>query len=364
MKECNIKAYAFYLPQYHPIKENNKWWGAGFTEWTNVGKAKKYYKDHYQPKVPADLGYYDLRLEETRILQADMARRYGIDGFCYYHYWFGGHQLLERPFNEVLNSGSPDFPFMLCWANESWHSKFWNNDGTISKELLIEQKYDDKEDVIRHFNYVLTAFRDPRYIKIDGKPAFVIYLPDDFPDVKNFIQQWQELARQNGLDGIFFIGQTSLPESQYEKFKNQGFDAINTTRLRDVLQKRSSYTKTISRVKRTIFNQPIIIDYKEASLNFVKKLEYEDDVFPSTFPNWDHTPRSGRAGLVLQNSDPQKFGKHLKQVFECISKKPLNRQICFIKSWNEWGEGNYMEPDLKFGTAYLKEFLRVKKKFY
>jgi len=363
MKQNNIKTFAFYLPQYHPIKENNKWWGEGFTEWTNVGKAQKYYKGHYQPKVPADLGYYDLRVEETRLLQAEMAQKYGIDGFCYYHYWFSGQQLLQSPFNEVLESGLPDFPFMLCWANESWHSKFWKNDGTVEKRVLIEQKYDDKDDVINHFNYVLKAFLDPRYIRIDGKPAFLIYLPDDFHDVTNFLNQWQKLARENGLEGIFFIAQTSLPELHYKKFKMQGFDAVNTTRLRDVLENRSRAARMVNRVRRSILNQPIVVDYEQATSGFVQQLEYRPDVFPSAFPNWDHTPRSGRAGLVLQNSNPKKFGKHLQQIFECISQKPLDRQICFIKSWNEWGEGNYMEPDLKFGRGYLEEFLRIKKMF-
>lgn len=363
MKTNKIKTYAFYLPQYHPITENNEWWGNGFTEWTNVGKAKKYYKNHYQPKVPADLGYYDLRLDETRTSQSELAKLYGIDGFCYYHYWFSGQRLLERPFNEVLSSGKPDFPFMLCWANESWHSKFWNKDGTIKKKLLIEQKYDDEKDIAEHFSYVLKAFQDPRYIRIDDKPAFMIYLANDFPSIKTFIQTWQRLAKQNGLPGIYFIAQTSLPELEGEGLINNGFDAINTTRIRDMLSARPRWVRVLNRLKRMILNTPIIIDYEKATRSFVCEKEYENNVFPSIVPNWDHTPRSGRAGLVLQNSTPEKFGKHVGQVFRCITTKPINRQICFIKSWNEWGEGNYMEPDLKFGRGYLEEFLTVKKKF-
>ncbi len=198
-KKNDIRAIAFYLPQYHPIPENDQWWGKGFTEWTNVGKAKPLFRGHDQPKVPADLGYYDLRLPEARIAQAEMAKKYGIDGFCYYHYWFGeGKQLLERPFNEVLNSGSPDFPFMLCWANESWHSKFWSYEGVYSKKMLIEQKYGDEQEYERHFHALLGAFKDPRYIKIEGKPAFMIYKPLEFPDIENFIRKWQSLAIENG----------------------------------------------------------------------------------------------------------------------------------------------------------------------
>ena len=202
----DIKVIALYLPQFHPTPDNDEWWGKGFTEWTNVGKAKPLFPGHYQPKVPADLGYYDLRLPEVREQQAQLAKEAGIYGFCYYHYWFGhGKQELELPFNEVLASGKPDFPFMLCWANESWHAKFWDKDGKASsKKMLIEQTYDD-DDIDPHFYHLLPAFKDPRYIKIDGCPAFMIYRPDEMPDPEKIIKRWQELAKQNGLLGITFM---------------------------------------------------------------------------------------------------------------------------------------------------------------
>ena len=162
----NPKVIAFYLPQYHSIPENDEWWGKGFTEWTNVGRAKSLFKGHYQPRVPADLGYYDLRLPETRVAQADLAKQHGVDGFCYYHYWFeNGKRLLERPFTEVLESGSPDFPFMLCWANESWHSKFWDYNGVSQKKLLIEQVYGNEKEYEAHFYAVLDSFKDKRFIQ-------------------------------------------------------------------------------------------------------------------------------------------------------------------------------------------------------
>ena len=171
----NVRLIAYYLPQYHPIPENDKWWGKGFTEWTNVAKAKPLFKGHYQPRLPADLGFYDLRLAEVREKQAAMAREYGIYGFCYYHYWFGNNkQLLERPFNEVLTSGKPEFPFMLCWANQTWAGVWFGND---KPDILIEQVYPGKEDYINHFNYLRKAFADPRYITIDGKPVFHVYMP-------------------------------------------------------------------------------------------------------------------------------------------------------------------------------------------
>lgn len=203
----SARVIAFYLPQFHPVPENDEWWGKGFTEWTNVGKARSLFPGHYQPKVPADLGYYDLRVSETRKAQADMAREYGIEGFCYWHYWFGnGKRLLERPFNEVLASGEPDFPFCLAWANESWRGYYH---GIKAKETLIDQLYPGEEDYIAHFNAVLPAFKDKRYITVDGKPLFMIYHPfDNQMEINTFIKLWRELAVQNGLEGIFFVGQT------------------------------------------------------------------------------------------------------------------------------------------------------------
>ena len=203
------RVIAFYLPQYHPTPDNDKWWGKGFTEWTNVGKAKPLFRGHYQPKVPADLGYYDLRLPEVRAAQAELAKEAGIEGFCYYHYWFGdGKQELELPFNEVIRTGEPDFPFCLCWANESWHAKFWDKDGKASsKKLLIEQRYLGHEDNVKHFYSLLPAFKDKRYMKVDGKLLFLIYRPLDFENVSGFIQDWQKLARENELEGFHFVGQ-------------------------------------------------------------------------------------------------------------------------------------------------------------
>ena len=174
-----MKVIAFYLPQYHPTPHNNEWWGEGFTEWTNVAKAPKLFWGHYQPKVPADLGFYDLRIPEVREKQAELAKYAGVDGFCYYHYWFGnGRVELETPFNEVLKTGKPDFPFCLCWANETWSRKFWNKDGNVAQSTtLAEQTYPGMDDIISHFMNVLPAFKDPRYIKQDGMPVFMIYRP-------------------------------------------------------------------------------------------------------------------------------------------------------------------------------------------
>ena len=189
------RVIALYLPQFHPIPENDLWWGPGFTEWTNVAKAKPLFRGHIQPRIPADLGFYDLRLPETREKQAQLARQAGIEGFCYYHYWFGnGKQLLERPFNEVLESGKPDFPFCLCWANHDWTNKTWTSKGTLKKDNMMIQMEYSMDDHRNHFMSLLPAFRDKRYITVDGKPMFVIYNSVSFPQVREFINLWQDLA--------------------------------------------------------------------------------------------------------------------------------------------------------------------------
>ena len=202
------RVIALYLPQFHPIPENDKWWGPGFTEWTNVAKAKPLFRGHYQPRIPADLGFYDLRLPETREQQAVMAQEAGIEGFCYYHYWFGnGKQLLERPFNEVLASGKPDFPFCLCWANHDWSNKTWRRTSALQKDgMMIAQTYPGHADHVAHFMTLLPAFKDKRYMTVDGKLLFTVYDPLNFPNVSDFLSTWQQLAREHGLPGFFFVG--------------------------------------------------------------------------------------------------------------------------------------------------------------
>ena len=360
----NPKVIAFYLPQYHSIPENDEWWGKGFTEWTNVGRAKSLFKGHYQPRVPADLGYYDLRLPETRVAQADLAKQHGVDGFCYYHYWFeNGKRLLERPFTEVLESGSPDFPFMLCWANESWHSKFWDYNGVSQKKLLIEQVYGNEKEYEAHFYAVLDSFKDKRYIKIDGKPAFMIYESLKFPDVDNFIKVWQKLAIENGFNGIHFIGQTQNSQKDKDTILSKGFNAINAVRIHNVLQKKNKIKRIITKTWRTVFQSSLKEEYSKAIKYFTNtKFDKAPDVYPTIVPNWDHTPRSGKKGFLLHNSTPEYFSVHVNNVFNILKEKPVDKQICFIKSWNEWAEGNYMEPDLKYGTKYLEVLKAAKDK--
>jgi Glycosyltransferase WbsX len=361
-KKAKVRVIAFYLPQYHPIPENDSWWGNGFTEWTNVAKAKPLYKGHNQPKIPADLGFYDLRLPETRKAQAEMAKKYGIEGFCYWHYWFGnGKRLLERPFNEVLNSGEPDFPFCLAWANHSWKLKTWTSDGT--DKLLIEQEYPGTNDYIAHFNAVLPAFRDKRYITIDGKPLFVIFSPLEFADVKYFMELWRELALKNGLTGIYFVGKQDYPYVNKDKILAYGFDSIYNDSVLAIHLSQTNFKRIMLRLKIKLFNIPRIYQYADAIKLFRNNSDSEVDTIPAIIPNWDHTPRSGLYGTVLAGSTPELFKKHVGQVFESIKAKPKENQLVFLKSWNEWGEGNYIEPDIKDGLSYLKAMQEAIREF-
>lgn len=351
------KLIAFYLPQYHPTSRNDAWWGKGFTEWTNVGKAKPLYPGHYQPHVPADLGYYDLRVPEVREAQAQMAKEHGVYGFCYYHYWFeDGFEELERPFYEVVNSGKPDFPFCLCWANESWYSKFWNIDGSVKdKIILAEQKYLGWEDNEKHFYKLLKAFKDPRYIKHEGKLLFVIYKPLEFIKLNEFMSQWNDLAVANGLPEFLFAGVSSDIYNEYYPIKSVGITHIINTDLYDNMLKNRSIC---DRIKLKLFRQihrkaPVIIDYGKYYPYLTSILKDFPDLIPSVFPNWDHSPRSGSGATVVENANPQNFEKHIKLVVEWLELTQNKEKLCFLKSWNEWGEGNYVEPDLRYGSGFL-----------
>ena len=371
------RVIAFYLPQFHPIPENDKWWGKGFTEWTNVGKAKPLFRGHYQPRVPADLGYYDLRMPEVREAQAVMARESGIEGFCYWHYWFGnGKMLLERPFKEVLKSGKPDFPFCLGWANHSWTTKTWENArGQYSEQMILEQTYPGEQDYIQHFNYVLPAFKDERYIKVDGKPLFYIFSPMSMPDVSAFIKYWQNLALENGLQGIYFVASRQsreikdqtiwdtlrrnikvAPLSKYKECFDLGFDAVNSRGEYMAEYYSRSLWNVIKRwTARKFFNRSILTLCKQSEIN--KYLFTEEDrlenVFPTVIPCFDRSARAGKKAHIWYGSTPELFKEQLLRAIALIEQKQDEHKIIFLQSWNEWAEGNYVEPDLRYGHGYL-----------
>jgi hypothetical protein len=360
MKKARLLAY--YLPQFHPIPENDEWWGKGFTEWTNVAKAKPLFKGHVQPHLPADLGFYDLRLPEVRAAQAEMAQIYGIEGFCYYHYWFGdGRMLLERPFNEVLASGEPDFPFCLCWANENWSGVWF---GETSK-MLMEQRYSGAKDYEAHFNYLLPAFTDDRYIKVDGKPVFQILTPSNLPNTGEVTDIFRELAHKNGLKGLFLIAGYRCPEGWNPV--EHGFDAVVSSKFTQCLVKGSSAVKSFTtrvldsrffvnneKLHRALQGTCRVADYAELIECMKITDDYPFELYPSAVPNWDNTPRSGTRGFVVKDSTPKLWEEHLKDAVSYVQKYRDEHKIVFIKSWNEWAEGNYLEPDSVFGTQYLE----------
>ena len=358
-KKNKARVIAFYLPQFHPVADNDEWWGKGFTEWHSVTKARPLYKGHQQPKIPADLGFYDLRVGETRKAQADLAREAGVEGFCYWHYWFGNKKrLLEQPFNEVLKSGEPDFPFCFGWANHNWYQKLWDPKGNGDK-LLIEQKYLGEEDYKEHFtNVLLPAFQDKRYMTVDDNPIFVIYDVAKKETIKEIINIWTKLAIQNGFKGIYFIA-VQRNESNQE-IKDMGFDAMY--RLQDYLK---TYTdlplikKALLLLKVKLFNSPRTINYRDMTNTMYKDLDFNEDTIPVIIPNYDHTPRSGSKGVVITGSTPRLFGKQVTRALSYLKNKKESKKLLFLVSWNEWGEGNYMEPDSIYGKAYIDALKNV-----
>ncbi len=354
---------AFYLPQFHPVPENNEWWGKGFTEWTNVGKAKKMFIGHKQPKVPTDLGYYDLRIPEVREQQAKMAKEAGIEGFCYWHYYFGdGKQLLEKPLKEVIKNKTPDFPFCLGWANESWEKKLWNKDskGNIT---LIEQKYGGIEDYTKHFNIILPILKDERYITVDNKPLFFIYRPNKIPNCKEFIDCWRKLAKDSLGKDFHFVAHADENETNFEKYFDYGFDAIYSNRVQAGAKWiQSNLINTFKYTICRLFGLPRLVNFKDVMKKSVNEFDKSENIYPGIICGWDHTPRSGKKGYVYYNFSIPLFKKHVKSIVKLVETKQQEHQIIFLKSWNEWGEGNFMEPDLEFGKDKLNALREVLEK--
>lgn len=359
MNNKTIKVIAFYLPQFHQIPENDKWWGKGFTEWTNVGKAKPLFRGHYQPRIPKDLGYYNLTMPEVVEEQVKLAKEAGVAAFCYYHYWFGnGKQLLEKPLQELVKKGKPNFPFCLAWANHSWSNKQWNPDiKKLDQKILIKQEYPGKEDIDTHFYTMLSTFKDKRYFLVHGKLLFMIYDIKSIPDVKYFKNRWQELAKLNGLPGFFFVAQTeNINDLNNNIF--QECDAVNLSLLYAPWKNNISLIQRITHKIRceisTILNLPLNLKkYSTAIKYWINPIFRNSNIYPTIIPNWDHSARQGMNATILHDSTPELFQIHVSQIIDLIAEKNDDDKIIFLKSWNEWAEGNYMEPDLKFGKGYI-----------
>ncbi len=326
------RAIAFYLPQFHPTPENDEWWGPGFTEWTNVVQAKPLFDGHYQPHMPSHLGLYDLRVPEVREAQAELARSHGIEAFCYWHYWFAGRQILQRPFEDVLSSGQPDYPFCLAWANESW-SRSWLGD---SRDLLVKQRY-SAEDDREHARWLLTAFADPRYLRVRGRPLFLIYRPKDLPDPRRTTDTLRTESTRAGLPEPFVLGVNAWGGADHRIL---GFDGI------------VSFEPQLSALGDQTGEGLNIYDYAEARARMwaVRDLA----AYPSIVVSWDNTPRRGLAGTVFTGATPAAFERGVREIVESTLARPLDDRLVFINAWNEWAEGNHLEPDEKHGLGHLE----------
>jgi len=364
--EKKTKVIAFYLPQYHSIPENDKWFEKDFTEWTNVRKAKPLFKDHYQPRIPADLGYYDLSKPEIREAQARLAEEAGIAAFCYYHYWFGnGKQLLEMPLNEVVRVKTPDFPFCIAWANQTWYKKTWDsNKSILNKAVLIKQEYLGEKEIEDHFFALYHIFNDKRYFKIHDKLVFVLYKVEKIPYLDMFKEIWQKLALKNNLPGFFFVSYTDdIGRISDPRHTNCDATILSLKTEPGSFRKNSRLRKfkrvLISLISNTLKNPLHVLPYSKVIDQLSSPLFNQNRIYPVIIPNWDYTPRRGMGSLIFHDSTPELFKKHVRQILSLIDKKDSRDKIVFLKSWNEWGEGNYMEPDLKFGKGYIDALREV-----
>jgi 2-polyprenyl-3-methyl-5-hydroxy-6-metoxy-1,4-benzoquinol methylase len=341
----DIRLIAFLLPQYHPIPENDEWWGKGFTEWTNVAKAHPNYTGQYQPHRPADLGYYDLRVPEVREHQAELARAAGLHGFCYYHYWFGGHRLLERPFNDVLALGKPDFPFCVCWANENW-TRRWDG---LESAVLMAQRHSDEDDAA-FFRDLLPAFKDRRYIRINGRPLLLVYRISLLPNPKRSAKIWREIARAEGLGEIYLAYVQSFDSwARGEKPSDFDFDAAVEFPPHGAGVPYSEPVEVIDPAFRGS-----LYDYERSAQQILTKARPEYAMFRGVMPSWDNTARKQHNGHIFVNASPEGYERWLTAALRYTNDFAQGEErIVFINAWNEWGEGNHLEPDVKYGHAFL-----------
>jgi lipopolysaccharide biosynthesis protein len=355
-----VRAIAYYLPQFHPIPENDAWWGDGFTEWVNVAKARPLFPGHWQPRLPGELGFYDLRLPETREAQAALARAHGVEAFCYYHYWFGaGRRLLERPFMEVVESGEPDFPFCAAWANQTWTGIWHGAPGRV----LIEQTYPGEDDHRAHFDVLASAFHDRRYVRVDDKPLFIVYRPQELPDVGRFVELWQRMARDAGLPGLFLAARYAADLDESAKH----FDGVISSQVSPPFRNRLRQDRgarwkpdwLLSTLTRKTTLLPAIYSYPRWTEYLPYLHEGAALAFPTVLPDWDNTPRAGRRGTLYRGATPALFAEQVQHAVDLIAGREHEHRIVFVQAWNEWGEGNYLEPDRRFGRAFLESLRDV-----
>jgi len=355
MKE-NTKVIAFYLPQYHRVKENSEWWGEGFTEWTNVKKGEPLFKGHYQPKVPYHDNYYDLSNIEAIVEQVKYAKKYGVDGFCFYHYWFEGKKLLEKPIESLLQHKEINISFCISWANETW-SRRWNGE---EKNILIKQTYGGQKDWEEHFQYLLQFFQDDRYIKIENKPVLLLYRTFEIEQYDEMIAYWNRRLIEEGFEGGYLI--ETLNSVQKRGYSNNSVAYVQFEPMYTIY----SHIGYIKRIYRYLFHHLRLSDFgfrDYISYDFVwkrilkRKNIFEKKCYLGAFPEWDNTARKGKAGLVIKDCSPEKFEKYFSAQYK--KSIELENEFIFINAWNEWGEGAYLEPDKRNEFKYLEAIKRV-----
>jgi lipopolysaccharide biosynthesis protein len=341
----DVRAIAFYLPQYHPIPENDAWWGKGFTEWTNVRRAQPNFRGHEQPRVPGEFGWYDLRDPAVREAQAAMARAHGVYGFCYYHYWFNGRRLLEQPLDAVLASGAPDFPFCVCWANENW-TRRWDG---LDDEILLAQRY-SVDDNANMFSSLLPLFRDPRYIRVDGRPLLLVYKSQLVPELAATASRWRRIAEQEGVGDPYLVACETADLPAPATF---GFDA-----LAEFPPHRSQMVRLEARTRelRPDFTG-IVASYRAQVAQSLRRRPGKEPVFRCVMPAWDNTARRQERATTFVGSSPELFGWWVEQIAaETRMRFRGGERLLFVNAWNEWGEGCSLEPDARYGRQYLEAF--------
>jgi len=365
-----VRLVAMYFPQLHPIPENDAWWGNGFTDWVNVKKARPQFRGHYQPRVPLGNRYYDQSQKATIEWQIDLAQSHGLHGFCHYHYWFGGKQLLETPTNIVMESKEIRFPFALAWANETW-SRRWDG---LDHHILIEQTHaPDRELWMRHFEYLFRAWSDDRAIKVDGKPIFMIYRPHRITQIDAMLDLWREEAQRRGLPGLFFmaIKQFEFPVPGVLKhfdgiMQFQPFEALYspdfqapTTEMRRVVEIARLLPERVQEVLRYLRNQlRSKLTYYDYDLVWQQILKIEREAglptFPGAFVDWDNTARYVKRARIFKGASPERFAHWFGKLVAVTATRPPTERVIFLNAWNEWAEGTYLEPDERHGYQYIE----------
>ena len=335
---------AFHLPQFHPVEVNDREYGEGFTEWDLVKAARPRARGHAQPVVPGELGYYDLRDPAVRQAQAALASAHGIEGFAYWHYWSDGERQLERPVAEIVASGEPEFGFCLAWANHPWRKI-----GNPSGPEIWPQRYGTPGDDERHFAALEAAFHDPRYLTVEGRPIFYLFRPRDIPDLQQFCDRWRDLAVASGLPGLHIVGQLRPPWSEVEADGMSALDGVVPVNVFDASRRRLG-----RRLRERLFRRPATLEHRALLDGFPPPVPGPVEPYPCVVTNWDSTPRDGLAGLVLRDTTPELVAEFTRRAAASVADRPRDRRLVFLKSWNEWSEGNYLEPDARTGTALLR----------